>query len=45
MLVSFFVGSVVLICGIALILFKVVPYLDICIFDCLEITTQISFLI
>jgi len=45
MLVSFFVGSVVLICSIALILFKVVPYLDICIFDCLEIAIGISFLI
>jgi len=45
MLISFFIGSVILISGIALILFKIWPYLDICIVNCLEMAIGISFLI
>jgi len=45
MLISFFIGSVILISGVALILFKIWSYLDICIVNCLEMAIGISFLI
>ena len=45
MLISFFIGSVILISSVALILFKIWPYLDICIVNCSEMAIGISFLI
>ena len=45
MLISFFIGSVILVSSVALILFKIWPYLDICIVNCSEMAIGISFLI
>lgn len=45
MLISFFIGSVIFISSVALILFKIWPYLDICIVNCSEMVIGISFLI
>jgi len=45
MLISLFVGSVILISSIALILYKAWPYLDTCVANCSEIAFGISFLI
>ena len=45
MLISFFIGSVILISSIALILYRVWPYFDTCIVNCSEMVIGISFLI
>ena len=45
MLISFFIGSVILISSIALILYKVWPYFYTCVVNCSEMAIGISFLI
>ena len=45
MVICFVVGSILIFTSIGIFLFKVLPYLDICLLGCSEIATRVSFLI